>query len=101
MLEPTFAPSSTGEAEIFGEKQKFVYAMFEKVLLTDKGQALVRNHSFTFDAQKIYAELCVYAQSSTGATMEASNLLTYITSTRYGDGSWKGNAHGYILHWQD
>ena len=101
VLDPAFIPPTGAESELFAEKQKFVYAVFEKVLMTDKGKALVRNHSSNFDAQKIYADLCSYSQSSTGATMEASNLLTYITSTRYGDGSWKGTAHGYILHWQD
>ena len=33
--------------------------------------------------------------------MEAGNILTYITSFKFGDGSWKGSSHGYILHWQD
>jgi hypothetical protein len=30
-----------------------------------------------------------------------SNLLSYITSTEMGDGSWKGGAHASILNWQD
>ena len=78
-----------------------MYAVFEKVLLTDKGKALVRQHSAHFDAQGVYRDICAYAKSSTWAAIEASNLLTYITSTRFGDGTWKGTAHGYILHWQD
>jgi hypothetical protein len=87
--------------ELFVEKQKFMYAVFEKTLLTDKGKALVRYYGPTFDAQKVYRDLSTYARSSTMASMEASNLLTYITSARLGDGTWKGKAHGFILHWQD
>jgi hypothetical protein len=32
---------------------------------------------------------------------EAADLLTYITSSKFGDGTWKGKSHGFILHWQD
>jgi hypothetical protein len=33
--------------------------------------------------------------------MNASSLLSYITTTALGDGKWKGTIHGFILHWQD
>jgi hypothetical protein len=35
------------------------------------------------------------------AAQEAADLLTYITSSKFGDGKWKGKAHGFILNWQD
>ena len=101
VLDINFVPTTPEATELFVEKQKYVYAVFEKVLLTDKGKALVRQYGPTFDAQKVYGDLCAYGNSSTRATMEASNLLSYITSSKFGDGTWKGTAHGYILHWQD
>ena len=78
-----------------------MYAVFEKTLLTDKGKALVRQHQHSFDAQKIYKELSAYATQSTKASMNASSLLLYITSTNLGDGKWKGTTHTFILHWQE
>jgi len=78
-----------------------MYAVFEKMLLTDKGKALVCQNQQTFDAQKIYRELSAYAMQSTKASMDASSLLSYITSTNLGDGKWKGTTHAFILHWQD
>jgi hypothetical protein len=33
--------------------------------------------------------------------MSSRDLLTYITSSRLGDGNRKGGTHGYILNWQD
>lgn len=33
--------------------------------------------------------------------MDASSLLTYLTTIRLGDGKWKGTTHAFILHWQD
>ena len=101
VLDPVYIPATTDEAALFLEKQKFVYAVFEKTLLTDKGKALVRKHQNTFDAQKIYDELSEYAKKSTKATMDAASLLSYITTTNLADGKWRGTTHAFILHWQD
>jgi hypothetical protein len=35
------------------------------------------------------------------AAKEAADLLTYIASSKFGDGTWKGKAHDFILNWQD
>jgi hypothetical protein len=35
------------------------------------------------------------------AARVASDLLTYTTSSKFGDGTWKGTAQGFILNWQD
>ena len=78
-----------------------MYAVFEKTLHTDKEKALVRKHQQLFDAQKIYDELSEYTKNSTKATMDAASLLSYITTSTLGDGTWKGSTHAFILHWQD
>ena len=56
VLNHNYTPSNTDEAALFDEKQKYIYAVFEKTLLTDKGKALVRAHQRKYDAQKIYQE---------------------------------------------
>ena len=101
VLDPSFKPSGNVALELFDEKQKYMYAVFEKTLLTDKGKALVRLHQPTYDAQSIYRELKDYALQSTKAKMDASALLSYITTVKLGDGNWKGTTHAFILHWQD
>ena len=78
-----------------------MYAVYEKTLQTDKEKALVCQHQHSFDAQKIYKELSEYVKHSTKATMGASTLLSYITTTNLSDGKWKGTTHAFILHWQD
>jgi hypothetical protein len=35
------------------------------------------------------------------AARVALDLLTYIPSSKFGDGTWKGTAQGFILNWQD
>src|SRR5688500_2526076 len=33
--------------------------------------------------------------------MDASNLLSYITTTNLADDNWKGPVHSFVLNWQD
>ena len=101
VLDGTHNPATQDEQDLFDEKQKYMFAVFEKTLLTDKGKALVRAHQRKYDAQRIFSELSAYALQSTKASMDASSLLSYITTTRLGDGQWKGTTHAFILHWQD
>ena len=44
VLNPSFTPTTIEDADLFQEKQKFMYAVFEKTLLTDKRKALVCQH---------------------------------------------------------
>ena len=100
ILEPGYTPPPDQQL-VFTEKQKFMYAVFERTLLTDYGKAFVRQYAPTFDAQAIYEDLCIYCQKSTKASLDSSNLMAYITSAKLGDGQWKGTASAFILHWED
>jgi hypothetical protein len=95
---PLYVPVTPSDQGLFAEKQKYMYAVFKHTLLSDKGKALVREHTVDFDAQTVYKELCVYALKSTKATIDSSTMMTYITSSRLGNGTWKGGTHAYQLH---
>ena len=44
-----------GEQEqLFREKNRFAYAVLNKVVLTDEGKAYVREHEKDLDAQAVY-----------------------------------------------
>ena len=101
VLDPKYQPSDQDAKDLFNEKQKFMYAVFQKNLLTDKGKALVRSYSSNYNAQQVYKELLTYQTSSTKASMDSTALLQYVTSAKLGDGKWKGSTHAFILHWQD
>ena len=100
MLDPVYKPLPA-EKDPFEAKQRYMYAVFERVLQTDKGKALVRLNEAMSNAQKIFAELCQDALRSTRASINSSRLLSYITSVRIGDGLWNGTSHSFILHWQE
>jgi len=100
VLNHSYVPITGGE-ELFEAKQKYLYAVFERVLQTDKGKALVRLYEKTANAQRIFEELCQDALRSTRSSIDSSRILSYITSVRIGDGQWNGSTHSFILHWQE
>ena len=100
VLDPSFKPI-TGQEDLFEAKQKYMYAVFERALQTDKGKALVRSNEADSNAQKIFDELCKDALRSTRASIDSSRLLSYVTSVRIGDGLWNGTSHSFVLHWQE
>ncbi len=89
------------ETDLFEAKQRYMYAVFERVLQMDKGKALVRLNEATSNAQKIFTKLCQDALRSTHASIDSSRLLSYITSLRIGDGLWNETSHSFVLHWQE
>src|SRR5688500_8885994 len=101
VLDPEYIPTTSKDIGLFMGKQKFMYAVFEKTLLTDKGKALVCHHQLPFDAQLIYKELSAYTMLSTKAAITAGVLLSYITNTTLADVKWKGPTHLFVLYWQD
>ena len=57
VLDPNYKPKTEEEKDLFDEKQKFMYSVFDDYLLTDKGKHLVRHYNKTYDAQAVYREL--------------------------------------------
>ena len=100
ILDPDYVPTTDAEQKLFKAKQSFAYSVLHYTLLTDMGKTLVRQHYDQLDAQKVYKELCAYHANSTKAKLNASELLTYITTVRF-DSSWKGTAQSFLLHWKN
>ena len=99
VLDPAYKPKTPSEEELFIEKQKFVYAILESKVHTDRGKAIVREYEDTFDAQAVYKKLTDHHLKSTKAMIESSTILSYITSVRLGSGEWNGTTEGFITHW--
>jgi hypothetical protein len=51
VLVESYTPNTGPDTELFIEKQKFMYAVFECTLQTDQGKALVHKYKSTFEAQ--------------------------------------------------
>jgi len=81
VLDPVFKPLPA-EKDLFEAKQKYMYAVFERVLQTDKWKVLVRSYESTSNAQKIFDELSKDALRSTSSSIDSLRLLSYTTSVR-------------------
>jgi hypothetical protein len=99
VLDHTYIPILAEDIDLFQEKQKYMYAVLSTKVKTDRGQAIVRKYDITFDAQNIYEELTEHHLRSTKASIDASTILTYITSAKLGTGAWNGNTETFIIHW--
>ena len=99
IFNENYIPSSSEDKQLFLEKQNFIYSVFEDKIQTNMGRHLVRKYEKTYDAQSIYAELVAYAKESTQASIEASNILSYLTTVKLHKIAWKGTYHAFILHW--
>ena len=101
VLDETYIPTTPDDIALFQEKQKYLYAVLESKVLTDRGKALIRDHEHDFDAQTVYQKLKAYHLQSTKAKMESSVILSYITSSRLGEGTWNGTTEAFIINWQN
>jgi hypothetical protein len=102
-MNSEYKPTTTEDKVLFTVKQTYMFAVFEKTLLTDQGKAYVREfEKESADAQSIYRRISEYAIKSTKASLKASTILSYITSCKLGEGSaWRGPMASFVLHWQN
>jgi hypothetical protein len=86
---------------LFDEKQKYMYWVLKRILQTDEGKVIVRSHDADHNAQSIHAEFLQVMTQSTEAIMNSGELLSYLTTTKISDGSWRGTTKTFILNWID
>ena len=98
VLDPDYVPSPADEP-VFLEKQKYMYAVFTSILQTDQGKMIVREHQDYGDAQAVHRDFIAYATKSTQAKIDASSILSYLTTFKLGHQPWNGAYESFILHW--
>ena len=67
-----------------------MYSVFVQILLTYQGKKIVCEYQGDKYAQKLYAKISAHSIKSTKTMINSPKLLTYITSDRFRDGSWRG-----------
>jgi hypothetical protein len=68
---------------LFEKKQYYAYTGLHNTLTIDMGKTMVRKHKDTGDAQKLWKEFITYMRTSTKAQILSTDLLSWITSTKY------------------
>ena len=101
VLDPNFRPRDAEDRTLFEAQQNYMYAVFERTMLTDMGKTFVRKFESTADAQAIYKVMVEYSQESAHASIDSSTILRYVASAHIGDGSWRGTSRAFVLNWMD
>jgi hypothetical protein len=101
VLNPCYVPNTAEDIALFDEKQKYMYSVLKRILQMDKGKVIVHSHDADRNAQSIYAEFLQVMTQSTEAMMDSGELLSYLTTTKISDGSWRGTTKTFILNWID
>jgi len=57
-----------------------MYSIFDKILQTDKGKTFFYTYESDYNVQLVYIKLSEHCTKSFKASLDASNLLSYITS---------------------
>ena len=99
VLNSKYCPTTRADLAVFKEHNKYMYAIFNRTVLTSSGATIVREHAHDKDAQAIYTKLVRRAMVSTKATLDTEQLMGYVTTARIG--TWHGTTHNFVLHWQE
>src|SRR6056300_1198686 len=89
------------EFELHDRHLGFLYNIFVTNLQTDKGKELVRKYQSSYNAQRIYSKLANHCKESIIADSTAATKMTWLTSTKIEEGSWRGTTELFISYWRE
>ncbi len=99
VFDPSYTPAAgTESGDELVEMNKFADDLLSQVLLLEEGVELIRDPNNKEDPRAVYLALKTMAEDSTGSRLLASDIMTKFSSIKWGDGSFKGTAKGYIAH---
>ena len=101
LVDPHFRPNYSDplDYEDWFAKQAFGYMMLDQRVLTNTGRRIVQKYRYSGDAQSVFRELALEAQTSTQAALSASDILGKMTSIRY-DGRSSKTAITFITDFE-
>ena len=82
MINSYYSAVTNDDVNLFNEKQKFIHALFDKTLQTDRGKKHAREHEIYYDAQSMCQKLNSFCTESNNARVSASTTLSHVTSAK-------------------
>ena len=101
IMDPTYVPETEEDQVVFDLKQAFAYGLFDKIVQTDRGRAIVRQYESTYDTQKVYEALVKHHLQSPRAQIEAAEMLGYLSTARFGSSIWPTDSLAFVSNWRD
>ena len=99
VLDPDYTPTNA-EKDLFEAKQIFMFSVFDKHLLTDRGKTIVRKYVHTTYAQSVWKDFQENMKSSSKGASEKRRLTQYVTNTTLDD-NYKGTTEQFVLHFNE
>ena len=86
ILDGSFTPGVDCDSQaLFSCKQKFMFAVFQRSLRTDKLQSILHNAADK-NTQRIWAAMKTHVIDSTAAQLDEDELLQHIINSQIDDG---------------
>ena len=100
VLNHTYKPSNAEDKELFVLHNQYMYSVFERIIKTQSGIALVRQYpTEDYNAQLVYQALVLEYEKSTRALIVSSDLLEHITNIRLN--KWNGKTENFIINFME
>ena len=77
-----------------------MFSVFDKHLLTDMGETIVRKYVHTTDAQSVCKDFQNYMKSSSKCSSEKRRLTQYVTNTTL-DGNYKVTTEQFVFYFNE
>ena len=97
LIDPTHVVT---DKELDDMQMKWLYSLFKRNCLAPKAKNIVRNHLNDMDTRVLWNELTDAYDKSNVADRYATSLSTYITSTKFDSGVFKGTMTQQLAHFQ-
>ena len=101
ILDINYTPESIDDMHLLDLKKRCMYLVFVKILFTDEGKSLVRQHEGDYNVHAIHKELLENMITLSKASGVSYTITTYITKDKFENGTWNGSYETFILHWQN
>ena len=72
-----------------------------RLRLQHQGKNLVMKYEYNRDARSLYFELHRFYTESTQASLDAQNVMTWLTTARLGNGKWRRTTYEFVLHFEE
>ena len=99
MLDAHYQPSFPADHEELSRKQAWLYAVFQSVIKSPSGRAIVQRHKQNGDARAVLQDLQQNAHFSTAGIYRTAQLHDEIVNLRL-DSTYKSQVE-FLLHFAD
>ena len=96
LFDPYYRPPTDPvSTATFERKQAWACALLRKILQTNEGQSILRDHRDDYNAQTVLAKVYHHATRSTHATLDSSAIMGRLTTAKL-DSTWPKTAVEFI-----